>query len=299
MSALAIPAPASRPAPCVCCGASHWSAYFRVLRKCRECGFIRADVDLTHEQVRRLYQEDYFQGEEYGDYLADAVSHRKNFAARLAVVRRLMGPAVGPVFEVGCAYGFWLEQCSLAGVESAGVDVCVEPVRHARMVMGQNAQAGDFLALDLPKGKYRAFCLWDTIEHLGDPDRFIAKAYDLLPPGGWLFLTTGDIGSLFASSRGPRWRMIHPPTHLQYFSSDTMRRFLTRHGFRVMRCQSTPMYRNVGETLDRVATLGKGVSKPAAQVLRGVVPGWVKRMGFWLDLGDIMYVAARKDIGQG
>lgn len=295
MSALAIPVLSGQPGPCVCCGSSRWSAYFRVLRKCRDCGFIRADVDLTHEQVRRLYQEDYFQGQEYGDYSADAVSHRKNFAARLAVVKRMMGANVGPVFEIGCAYGFWLEQCSLAGVESAGVDVCVEPVRHARMVMGQNAQVGDFLSLPVPKGKYNAFCLWDTIEHLGDPERFIARVYDLLPSGGWLFLTTGDIGSLFASWRGPRWRMIHPPTHLQYFSSDTMRRFLTRHGFTVKRCQSTPMYRNIGETLQRVATLGKGVSRPVARVLRHLVPGAVKRAGFWLDLGDIMYVAARKD----
>jgi hypothetical protein len=295
MSAVPIPIPSSQPAPCVCCGSSRWSAHFRVLRKCKDCGFIRADMDLTHEQVRKLYQEDYFQGEEYGDYLADALSHRKNFAARLTVVRRLMGPSVGPVFEIGCAYGFWLEQCSLAGIESAGVDVCVEPVRHARMEMGQNAQVGDFLALNVPKGKYRAFCMWDTIEHLGDPERFVAKVYDLLPKGGWLFLTTGDIGSMFASFRGPRWRMIHPPTHLQYFSTDTMRRFLTRHGFRVMRCQSTPMYRNVGETLDRVAMLGKGPSRPVAQVMRRLVPGRLKQLGFWLDLGDIMYVAARKD----
>jgi hypothetical protein len=253
-------------------------------------------MDLTHEQVRRLYQEEYFQGEEYGDYLADALSHRKNFAARLRVMKRVAGGDPGPVFEVGCAYGFWLECCSVAGVESAGVDVCVEPVRHARMEMGQDARLGDFLTLHLPRGKYRSVCMWDTIEHLADPEAFVARAFELLPPGGWIFLTTGDIGSVYASWRGPRWRMIHPPTHLQYFSADTMRRFLTRHGFRVRRIQSAPMYRNVGETLDRLATLGKGVSRPAARALKGLLPGWVKRLGVWLDLGDIMFAAAQKPV---
>ncbi len=294
MSALAIPVPEPRQAACICCGAERWAPHFRVLRKCGGCGFIRADMDLTHEQVRALYQEDYFRGEEYGDYLADALSHRKNFAARLSVVKRLMGRA-GPVFEVGCAYGFWLEQCAKAGIECAGVDVCVEPVRHARMELGQDARLGDFLSLPLPRGKYSAFCLWDTIEHLADPERFVARAYDLLPPGGWLFVTTGDIGSWYASWLGPRWRMIHPPTHLQYFSVPAMRRFLTRAGFHVVRCQSTPMYRNIGETLERVATLGKGPSVPVARLLRGVTPAWLKRLGFWLDLGDIMFVAARKE----
>ncbi|NBO91753.1 MAG: class I SAM-dependent methyltransferase [Planctomycetia bacterium] len=294
MSALSIPIQSLARSACICCGSARWKEYFRVLRKCRDCGFIRADIDLTHEQVRKLYQEDYFQGEEYGDYLADAVSHGKNFAARLAVVRRLMGRNVGPLFEVGCAYGFWLQQCSLAGIQCAGVDVCVEPVRHARMVMGQNAQVGDFLSLSLSRGQYRAFCLWDTIEHLSQPEQFVGKVYDLLPPGGWLFLTTGDIGSAFASWRGPRWRMIHPPTHLQYFSTETMRRFLNRQGFQVMRCQSTPMYRNIGETLERVAKLGKGISRPIAQTLKQLVPSGAKELGFWLDLGDIMFVAARK-----
>jgi hypothetical protein len=91
MSALSIPIQSSARSACICCGSARWKEYFRALRKCRDCGFIRADIDLTHEQVRKLYQEDYFQGEEYGDYLADAVSHGKNFAARLAVARQTDG----------------------------------------------------------------------------------------------------------------------------------------------------------------------------------------------------------------
>ena len=101
---------------------------------------------------------------------------------------------------------------------------------------------------------------------------------------------------MFASWRGPRWRMIHPPTHLQYFSTGTMRRLLTRHGFRVARIQSAPMYRNIGETLDRVATLGKGASRPLAQAMRKLVPAWAKKLGLWLDLGDILYAAAQKPL---
>lgn len=292
MSTMSVPYRAAAVA-CICCGACDWVPKFRALRQCRSCGFVRADMDLTPEQVQRLYQEDYFQGEEYGDYLADIASHRKNFEARLRVMQRLTS-GVRSVFEVGCAYGLWLEQCSRAGIDCAGVDVCAEPVRYARTELGQNAHLGDFLTLPIARGRYQAVCMWDTIEHLASPEKFVARAYDLLPDGGWLFLTTGDIGSLFASARGPKWRMIHPPTHLQYFSAATMRRFLARHGFRVARCQSAAMYRNVGETLERLARLGKGVSRPIARLARGVLPRWVKRMGAWLDLGDIMYVAARK-----
>ncbi|MFQ3592821.1 MAG: class I SAM-dependent methyltransferase [Gemmataceae bacterium] len=296
MSAEPLSRSEGRSKACIVCGACQWINHFRVLKRCGGCNFIKADLELSPEEVQRLYQDQYFQGEEYGDYLADAVSHRKNFQARLKVVQGLMGSQTGPIFEIGCAYGFWLETCSIAGIEAAGVDVSVEPVRYARMVMGQRAQVGDFLALSLPKRYYSAFCMWDTIEHLANPEVFVEKVFDLLPSGGWFFATTGDIGSLYANWRGPRWRMIHPPTHLQYFSTATMRHFLTRKGFQVVKCQSTPMYRNVGETLDRLARLGKGVSQPVAETLRKITPHFLKQWGFWLDLGDILFVAARKPL---
>jgi SAM-dependent methyltransferase len=285
---------ATRPAPCICCGADAWAVHYRILKKCAACGFVRAGIEPTHEEIRRLYQEGYFSGaEEYGDYLADADGHRVNFRERLRMVRRAMGRPRS-VFEVGCAYGFWLEQCSLAGIPCAGVDVCAEAVKHARMGLGQDARLGDFLSLPAEPGAYQAFCMWDTIEHLAEPEAFVRRIHGLLPPGGWLFLTTGDIGSMYASWRGPRWRLIHPPTHLHYFSADTIRLLLAREGFRVMRCRPLPMYRSVGETLGRLANLGKGAWRPLGAALLALSPGWVRRLGFWLDLGDIMFVAARK-----
>jgi SAM-dependent methyltransferase len=294
MNAVRAAVPLARPEPCICCGTAAWEPHFRVLKRCGTCGFIRADMSVTQEEAERLYQEGYFTGAEYGDYLADARSHRRNFAERLRLVRKIAGAAPGPVLEIGCAYGFFLEQCRDAGIEATGVDVCVEPVRHARMTSGLDARVGDFLAMPLPAGRFRSVCMWDTIEHLEHPEAFVARAREVVADGGLLFVTTGDIGAAFAQWRGPKWRMIHPPTHLQYFSSASLARLLERHGFRVEYSRSTPMYRNVGETLGRLATLGRGAVGHVASLARRLVPGPLQRRGFWLDLGDIMYVAARK-----
>lgn len=193
------------------------------------------------------------------------------------------------------AYGFFLEQCRRQGIEATGVDVCVEPVRHARMVLNVDARLGDFESLPLEAGHWRSLCMWDTIEHLEHPEAFVARAHRLLAPGGMLFVTTGDIGSAFARWRGPRWRMIHPPTHLQYFSTASLTRLLERHGFRVEAARSTAMYRNFGESLGRMATLGRGLPARLAAIASRLTPDFVARHGFWLDLGDIMFVAARKE----
>ncbi|HVS38658.1 MAG TPA: class I SAM-dependent methyltransferase [Gemmataceae bacterium] len=288
------PGAANDDAPCICCGGDVWAPHFRVLRRCGDCGFIRADLHLTEDDVRALYQADYFRGREYGDYVAARDVHEKNFAARFRDIKRL-APGLRSLFEVGCAYGFWLAYASAQGLPCAGADVCVEGTAYAREVLGQDAVAGDFLTMDIPEGAYDAVCLWDTIEHLAHPEAFVARARRILSPGGWLFVTTGDIGSAAARRRGPRWRMIHPPTHLQYFSRDTLGRLLTRHGFTVASVQSVPVYRSIGEVLGRLAALGRGLTRRVAGVMAAATPSFLQRMGFWLDLGDILFMAGRKD----
>ena len=280
---------------CICCNSSEWSPKFRVLMQCDECGYIRADTEVTPEQIKRLYQEDYFRGKEYGNYLADEATHRTNFAWRFKMLKKV-APDIRSIFEIGCAYGFWLECCANNNLPCAGVDVCEEAASYARNTLGQNAVAEDFLTMDIEPGRFDAFCMWDTIEHLANPELFLARANELLAPGGWLFMTTGDIGSTMAKWRGPHWRLIHPPTHLQYFSIATMDRFLKQHSFAAVDWQTQPMFRNFGEVLGRVSSLGQGISKWSAQTLTAILPKAIKRNGFWLDFGDIMFVAARKTV---
>jgi hypothetical protein len=137
--------------------------------------------------------------------------------------------------------------------------------------------------------------MWDTIEHLMHPEQFVEKIYDLLPSGGWFFATTGDIGSRLACWRGRRWRMIHPPTHLQYFSSATMRQFLARFGFEVEGIRSIAYYRNLRSVLANMQILGRGPLRSAARLGDGMIPqGIQRRVGVTLNLGDIMLVCARK-----
>src|SRR5207302_10397980 len=113
--------------PCICCDGNAWRRKFRILHRCEHCGFIRADLEPSAKEIKQLYEADYFNGKEYGNYVGDHESHRKNFAHRYRMLREVT-PEVRSLFEVGCAYGFWLEQCSREGVECAGVDMCADAV---------------------------------------------------------------------------------------------------------------------------------------------------------------------------
>jgi hypothetical protein len=135
--------------------------------------------------------------------------------------------------------------------------------------------------------------MWDTIEHVPSPDRFVAKAFELLRPGGYLFMTTGDIDSVVARLQGPRWRQIHPPTHLSYFSRRTLTRMLERAGFEVTTLETAPYYHTFQNILATLRLRGGAVGRVAGGLLDRV-PTRIRQLGGWIDLRDIIFVAARR-----
>jgi SAM-dependent methyltransferase len=281
--------------PCIACGAESWAPHFRSLVRCGACGFIRAAELPSPEALADLYGRGYFEGEEYSDYLGDREVHRINFQRRLD---RITGAAgrLESLYEIGCAYGLWLELAGERGIRAAGIDVSAEAVKHAREIERVQASAGSFDDAPIAPGEFGAYCMWDTLEHLAHPEAFVAKISRLLPAGGWFFATTGDIGSPAATKQGAGWRMIHPPTHLQYFSRDSVSRFLGRHGLRTVCIESEPMCRSLHGTLGGLKLFGRGPVRAAARLAGAIVPdALAKRVRFTLDLGDIMLVCARKD----
>ncbi|HEY6195572.1 MAG TPA: class I SAM-dependent methyltransferase [Candidatus Eisenbacteria bacterium] len=284
---------------CIVCDAQAWSPLYRGLVRCERCGFVRAAEIPGPGEVARLYGPEYFRGEEYADYLGDEPVHLENFRRRLERIEAVAG-RLESIYEIGCAYGLWLRVAAGRGIRAAGIDISPEAVRHAATELGLDARLGAFEDAPLTPGAFQAYCLWDTLEHLPHPEAYVAKIATLLPPGGWLFLTTGDIGSPLARRERERWRMIHPPTHLQYFSRETLARFLARHGLRVTHVESTPMCRSVHGTLEGLKRFGAEPLRTFARVAARLVPRPLAiRMRFSVDLGDILLACARRENSAG
>jgi SAM-dependent methyltransferase len=282
------------PQACIACGADAWTELYRGLVRCSRCDFVRAAELPAPEALARVYGPGYFHGEEYADYLGDEPAHAQNFRARFTRITAVAGP-IESTFEVGCAYGLWLRTAAERGVRAAGIDISAEAVRHAADVLGLDARLGAFEDAAIRAGEFQSYCMWDTIEHLPHPEAVVAKVSELLPPGGWLFLTTGDIGSPLARRQADRWRMIHPPTHLQYFSRETLKRFLDRHGLEVTHVESTSVCRSLHGTLAGLRLFGSPPLRSAAALVSSLIPRAIAvRIRFSLDVGDILLACARK-----
>lgn len=276
---------------CVACGGGAARPFHPGLLRCPACGHAWADLHLSPEELAELYRRDYFFGDEYLDYVADRELIAKNFRLRLAVLDRFVDPARKQrLLEVGCAYGFFLELVRDRMQSATGIDITEDGVRYARDVVGVDAILGDLLTHDFGDRRFDVTCLWDTIEHLARPDLYLERVAELTERGGLLAVTTGDIGSLNARINGKRWRLIHPPTHLHYFTRASLARLLDRVGFEPVYDHSCGFYRGVDFTAHNLLVLRWGLPR-VYDLLK-----WLRLTGFsfYLDLFDIRYVVARR-----
>ncbi len=183
--------------------------------RCLRCGHISVQLDISDAELVRMYESCFFSEGAYADYVKDKEVLQKNFSRFIAILRQY-SPG-GLLFEVGCAYGFFLE-LARQHWQVGGVDINRISTSFARERLGLDVMYGNLLDLPIKDETYDVVAMWDTIEHLRNPADYVSKISMILKPGGILALTTGDVGSLVARVRGRQWRLYHPPFHLHYFS---------------------------------------------------------------------------------
>jgi ubiquinone/menaquinone biosynthesis C-methylase UbiE len=277
---------------CIVCGeAGPAGALFPGILRCGSCGYVYADMSLTDEELFQLYNEQFFSGAEFINYSADERFFRKNFRLRFQELKRLIDPKRHQnLLEIGSAYGFFLDEARDEFASVQGIDITDAGVLHAREQLGLDVVQADFLSYDYGDRKFDVVCLWDTIEHLRAPHLYLEKISQLTQSGALLAITTADIETFNARLRGRRWRMIHPPTHLHYFSSASLTRLLQRYGFAVAYNRYCGFYRSLGNVAHNILVLRQ--KRPG--LFRALEKTGLTSLGFYLNLYDIMYVIARR-----
>ena len=202
--------------------------------QCGKCGIGRAECGSF--DVHTYYTEDYFSGRHrdgYADYRSSEPVLRREFARTVQFIRRFHNG--GRLLEIGCAYGFFLEEArrfyDVAGIEIADAAVAFCRSRGLSVINGVAAEAV-FSQL----GMFDVIVLLDVIEHLRDPQDTLALCRRHLNPGGVIAITTGDFASLYARLAGRKWRLMTPPQHLWFFTPESIRRLSHSLGLQLQLC---------------------------------------------------------------
>ncbi len=279
---------------CIVCGSEMQEHSIKGLVKCCSCGYVAADLELTGKELEDLYREDYFNGRAYTDYLADEVINKRNFAHKLSRIEKVIGGRVkGSVLEIGCAYGLFLDVIKSDEVSLKGIDISSDAIISAKKRLDKKAEVcqGDYITFPLEENKYDLICMWDTIEHLSRPDEYIKKAALEIKEGGYFCVTTGDIDSINARIRGRKWRLIHPPEHLHYFSKNTLELLFRNNGFRIVDISYPGETLSLRHTLYSVLCLNLG----NRWIYDRICNMKIMDMSIYINLHDYIFVIAQKE----
>ena len=188
--------------------------------------------------MRESYADDsYFEGGEagYSSYQAQEPTLRRTFQHFLREMAR-RGMTGGRLLEVGCAYGFFLDEARDYFAHRTGTDYSVSALEKARGRSDRVILGG---LGELPAGeRFDCAACIHVIEHIYDPVSFLKTLAGHLRPGGWLVLATPDMGSVWRLLMGRRWPFFKIPEHVTCFDRRTLAELLTRSGFEAV--QSLP-----------------------------------------------------------
>jgi SAM-dependent methyltransferase len=166
---------------------------------CRACGARTTWPVPTDAELELAYGTWYRPVEGRFAGLADGALRR----SRALLARRLDRIApVGPVLDVGAGDGALLDGLAAVGREASGLE------RHSTRPDVREA------GIDEIDGRFAAVVFWHSLEHLRGARAALARAAELLAPGGVLVVAIPNLASLQARAFGERWFALDLPRHL-------------------------------------------------------------------------------------
>ena len=252
--------------------------------RCAACG---------HMQLERM-PSDAELGEAYGqaasdDYVEEEAGQRATARAAIEQIERWTG-GPGALLDLGCWVGFTLAEARDRGWRTLGVEPSEFASAYARDRLGVDVLTDDLLSASVPEGEWDAVVLGDVIEHLPRPGDALDRIAKLLRAGGVVYMALPDAGSRVARAMGARWWSVLP-THVQYFTRDSMATLLRRHGYEPLVVGTAPKAFTVGYYLDRIG----GYSRPVGNgLVRAASAAGVAERIWAPDFRDRMAVVARR-----
>ncbi|HXY39746.1 MAG TPA: class I SAM-dependent methyltransferase [Vicinamibacteria bacterium] len=291
------PPSVARPV-CALCGGC-LDPYFtrgeRHYERCGRCGFLVVPEGVaTDASGTSIYESatSVFEADGNDGYYFDQQSSLANSRRKLSFVEDHL-PHGSSLLDAGANFGHFLSVAQHP-YRARGFDISPSAVAWSREHLGVDNVVASVYAPPEAGAPWDAISCWDVIEHLADPVVAIRRLSDRLRPGGWLFLSTPDSGSLLARALGRRWHYLDPVQHIGVFSRTNLRTLLQAAGFEVVTTRSLGHDYRVRYVLDRLCYLHPagvvGGALRAARLLLRPAGG----LSIYLQPGDVAVLSARR-----
>jgi 2-polyprenyl-3-methyl-5-hydroxy-6-metoxy-1,4-benzoquinol methylase len=222
--------------------------YFRTGSKdhyrCLACDLICSDPQKTYNETVATYSEHYFE-----KFSADQLEGQRDrlYSHILELIARNTGNLeAGRLLDVGTGCGFFLVAAQKREWEVKGVEPSIQSVEVARRQNGLDVFAGTLQKYD-ENSYFDVITFINVLEHSTMPWREIARAKELLRPGGLIYLRFpngffhSQIYRLIQKYPLANWLRRFLVFHQYSFTTKYIRRLLHDYGFEQITIFNSPL----------------------------------------------------------
>ena len=225
---------------CCICETDKFSKPYRIvdgfeLSRCYKCGIVYLNERVEPTQFLDDARDDFYLEnkkveywsfpelyEKYRDIFEDFYSER---LSRIIHYR----PNAKSMFDIGAGYGFWMKYCKEQGLEVCGIDINEEMVNYGREIFKLDISKAALLDYKFDR-EYEIYDFCDVLEHLEDPNKELRCLHEVMSSESVLFIQVPDV----LGFRIPYGHNLGLPHHLWQFNFQSLRKLLTKNGFRVL-----------------------------------------------------------------
>jgi SAM-dependent methyltransferase len=207
--------------------------------ECRQCRFIRLHPQPEPSKLRDYYPPEYWLMP--GITVAERLEQwfrRLVLRDHLHFVERALNESEAPgmVLDVGCGDGLFLEMLAERGrINLAGLDLSLDAAIAAWTRAGAPVICGTLSRAPFAPGSCAAVTMFQVLEHLYQPARYLEAARELLAPEGRLIVQVPNVACWQFLLLGEHWNGIDVPRHLLDFRLADLEALLEKCGFEVLR----------------------------------------------------------------
>ncbi|MCL5733620.1 MAG: class I SAM-dependent methyltransferase [Patescibacteria group bacterium] len=231
------------------------------LEKCLSCGLIQLEPKPSQEENTVFYGPNYYTQNQQTEY-AQKMLYRTNKEKVLYLLRRnpfqLISKFIKRILsertrflkngsrllDVGCGNGVFLLNLARAtkkrnySMELSGVDI-FPPDNKALENHGIRLFGGGFTVNKFPPGYFDFIVAHHSIEHFDNPADIFNELYKITKKGGLLALEVPNIASFSYAVFKKYWSGIATIGHVFYFSPKTLKDYVRRAGFKIIKIRFT------------------------------------------------------------
>jgi len=198
--------------------------------QCRACSFYYLSPRMKESAMLQFYSNStYFKDNEVGyeSYVEQEYSLRATFH-RLMLNLKKRNLTGGDLLEVGCGYGYLLDEAELFFNRRVGTELNRHAVEQASRIAEHIYEGG--IDQIHEKEMFDLIITNQVIEHIYEPKMFIVKLLSHLKPGGGIVIATPNMDSLLRLLMRHHWPSFKIPEHVLYFNNTSLSTLMKQAG---------------------------------------------------------------------